>query len=102
MITNKPPALPVRDPEILPSDGIRLLNQQIQRAEHLLTSRPIESDASKLMGTAYKEFSFQGIWEHNSPNVSSVVDIGKYGGFPMNAGAEWWQKPQRKGSSIES
>lgn len=27
----------------------------------------------------------------HSSNVSSVTDVGKYGGFPMEAGDEWWE-----------
>ena len=28
----------------------------------------------------------------NSPNVSSVTDVGKYGAFPMGVGEDWWEK----------
>jgi predicted nucleotide-binding protein len=28
----------------------------------------------------------------NSPNVTTVTSIGRYGSFPMNAGEAWWQK----------
>jgi hypothetical protein len=27
----------------------------------------------------------------HSPNISSVMDVGKYGAFRMNAGEEWWE-----------
>ena len=77
-------------PEISPSDGIRLLNQQIQRAEEILASRPIKSDALSAWELLTKNFLSKAFGNF-SPNVSAVVDIGKYGSFPMNARAEWWE-----------
>ncbi len=96
MPTRKPPVKPaITAPEISSSDGIRLLNQQIQRAEEILASRPIKSDllsswellTSNLLSKAFGYFS---------PNVSAVVDVGKYGSFPMNAGPDWWDDHNAK------
>lgn len=77
-------------PEIAPSDGIRLLNQQIQRAEDLLDSRPIKPDALSSWELLTRNFLSKAFGNF-SPNVSAVVDIGKYGSFPINAGPEWWE-----------
>jgi len=75
-------------PEISPANGVRLLNQQIERGEYLLASRPLEADAVntwELLTANYLSKAFGG----GSPNIRSVVDIGKYGSFPMDASPEW-------------
>ena len=96
MATRKPPAKPVIGaPEISPSDGIRLLHQQIQRAEEILASRPIKPDVLSSWELLTKNFLSKAFGNF-SPNVSAVVDIGKYGSFPMNAGPEWWENHNAK------
>lgn len=96
MVTRKAPPKPlVVAPEIAPSDGIRLLNQQIRRAEELLASRPIKPDALSSWELLTKNFLSRAFGDF-SPNVSAVVDIGKYGSFPMNAGPEWWDERHAK------
>lgn len=96
MATREPPAKPaVGAPEISPADAIRLLNQQIQRAEELLSNRPIKSDALSGWELLTKNFLTKAFGNF-SPNVSAVVDIGKYGSFPMNAGPDWWENHNAK------
>jgi predicted nucleotide-binding protein len=96
MATRKPPARPsVGAPEIGPADAIRLLTQQIQRAEELLANRPIKSDALSAWELLTKNFLTKAFGNF-SPNVSAVVDIGKYGSFPMNAGPDWWENHNAK------
>lgn len=91
--SSKPPLIGA--PEISPEDGIRLLNQQIERAEQLLASRPLASDAVNSWNLLTRNFLTKA-FGNLSPNVSAVVDIGKYGSFPMNAGAEWWEDHNAK------
>lgn len=77
-------------PQIGPKEGIPLLETQIAKGQELLKSRPISSDdyeSWELVTQNYLEKAF-GM---NSPNVSSVADVGKYGAFPMNASEEWWE-----------
>jgi len=96
MATRKKPAPPVIGaPEISPEDGIKLLNQQIERAELLLAARPIAQDAISSWDLLTKNFLSKAFGNF-SPNVSAVVDIGKYGGFPMNASPEWWENHNAK------
>lgn len=96
MATRKPPPKPVVGaPEIAPADAIRLLNQQIQRAEELLSNRPVKSDALSGWELLTKNFLTKAFGNF-SPNVSAVVDIGKYGSFPMNAGPDWWENHNAK------
>lgn len=96
MATRKTPISPtIGSPEVSPSDGIRLLNQQIQRGEDILASRPIKSDALSSWELLTKNFLSKAFGNF-SPNVSAVVDIGKYGSFPMNAGPHWWESHNAK------
>lgn len=96
MATRKTPTPPaIGAPEISPADGIRLLNQQIQRAEELLASRPIASDAVSSWDLLTKNFLSKAFGNF-SPNVSAVVDIGRYSSFPMNAGPDWWENHNAK------
>ncbi|MFO6419511.1 TIR domain-containing protein [Hylemonella sp. W303a] len=96
MATRKPTPKPVVGaPEIAPADAIRLLNQQIQRAEELLSNRPVKSDALSGWELLTKNFLTKAFGNF-SPNVSAVIDIGKYGSFPMNAGPDWWENHNAK------
>lgn len=96
MATRKKPTPPlIGAPEISPEDGINLLNRQILRAEQLLTSRPIAADAISSWDLLTKNFLSKAFGNF-SPNVSAVVDIGRFGGFPMNAGPEWWDNHNAK------
>jgi predicted nucleotide-binding protein len=88
--TRKEPALP-GVPEVDPAAGIRLLEAQVRRARELLASRPLGDDAHGqwlLVTENYLEKAFG----RNSPNVSAVTDVGKYGSFPMNAGEAFWEQ----------
>src|SRR5689334_3852177 len=77
-------------PQVSPDDGIGLLEAQIRSGEQILGQRPISSDAHaswKLVTLNYLEKAFGG----DSPNVTSVMDVGVYGAFPMNAGEAYWE-----------
>ncbi len=83
-------AEPPEEPEVEPEDGIRLLKGQIDKGRELLASRPLSRDAYgqwELLTRNYLEKAFG----RGSPNVGSVMDVGKYGGFPGNAGEQWWE-----------
>jgi hypothetical protein len=96
MATRKNPTPPlIGAPEISLEDGINLLNQQILRAEQLLASRPIAADAISSWDLLTKNFLSKAFGNF-SPNVSAVIDIGRFGGFPMNAGPEWWENHNAK------
>jgi len=85
----KEPEAPGR-PEVDAGTGIRLLEEQLGKGRELLQSRPLSSDSYgqwELVTRNYLEKAFG----RNSPNVSSVTDVGKYGGFPMGAGEDWWE-----------
>jgi len=76
--------------EVPPEKGIDLLKSQIERARALLGSRPLSKNAYsqwELLARNYLEKAFG----RGSPNVSSVMKVGQYGAFPMDAGESWWE-----------
>lgn len=82
-------------PQITPEQGIELLQGQIEKARNLLSSHLFNKDdysSWELLTRNFLEKSF-GV---NSPNVTSVTNVGKYGSFPMNAGEAWWEKHRSK------
>ena len=81
---------PPGEPQVEPEAGIRLLRTQIDKAQALLGARPLSSDAYgqwDLLTRNYLEKAF-GV---DSPNVSSVTNVGMFGSFPMGASAAWWE-----------
>lgn len=78
-------------PSVTPEQGLVLLNKQIASGQSLLTSRPLTSDKYSAWETVTRDF-LSKIFGSLSPNVSSVMNVGKTGGFPMGAGDSWWEK----------
>lgn len=82
-------------PQIPPDQGIQLFHGQIEKARNLLSSRPLKKDdynSWELLTRNFLEKAF-GV---NSPNLTSVTNVGKYGSFPMNAGDDWWENHRAK------
>jgi len=85
----------IEPPQISPAKGIELLGVQVGKGLTLLSSRPFNKDdysSWKLLTKNYLEKAF-GV---NSPNVSSVIDVGKYRSIPINAGEKWWENQRAK------
>jgi predicted nucleotide-binding protein len=81
----------VGPPQVPPLTGARLLSDQIASGEGILTRSPINGDeysSWELLTRNYLEKAFG----RDSPNVTSITHVGKYGSFPMNAGDAWWAK----------
>lgn len=86
-------------PEIPPSKAVELLRKHEQAGAALLSKRPISSDAHStwvMIARNYLEKSFG----QNSPNISSIVDVGRYGAFQMGASDEWWE--QRRADNLKT
>ena len=86
-------------PQISSQQGIQLLRSQIDKARALLASRPLGSDdysAWELLTRNFLEKAFGT----GSPNVSTVTDVGKYGGVPMDAEEDWWEN--HRATSLET
>ena len=76
--------------EVAPQQGIELLLRQIEKGEELFAKRPIQANdysSWELLTRNYLEKAFG----KGSPNVSSIMGIGKYGSFPMSAPESWWE-----------
>jgi predicted nucleotide-binding protein len=70
---------------------LELLATLIEKGGALLAARPLSSDEHgswKVLTRNYLEKAFGT----NSANVASVLDVGRYGSFPMNAGEQWWEQ----------
>jgi hypothetical protein len=91
--TSSPPL--TGPPQVSPGQGIELLTRQIAAAEALMSARPIPRDqysSWELVTRNLLEKAF-GV---NSPNVSSITDVGKYGSFPMEADERWWDEHRHR------
>jgi len=87
-----PPSTP---PRVGPEQGIQLLQRLIEKAKDLLQSRPIGSakeDAWEVVARDYLVRTFGS----DSPNTDSVLDVGKFGSFPRNAGEQYWENHRVK------
>ena len=79
------------DPSVPPNKGVEFLSVLVGKAQELLANRPISSDAKQqweLLARNYLEKAF-GV---NSPNVDSVLDVGRYGIYPLDAPESYWEK----------
>jgi len=82
-------------PQVKPEQGIIFLSKQIAKAKELLQDVNLAKDdysSWELVTRNYLEKAF-GV---NSPNVSSITNVGKYGSFPMNASDDWWENRRKE------
>src|SRR5437870_12862745 len=76
--------------EIGPQQGIDLIQRQIAKGEQILERRPIVKDDYSSWELVTRKI-LEKAFGKNSPNVTSITSVGKYGGFPGNAGEAWWE-----------
>lgn len=81
--------------QVSPSKGIELLNGQIEKAHKMLSSRPLNKDEYSSWELLTRNF-LEKAFDVNSPNVTSVMNVGKYGSFPMNTGDDWRENHRTK------
>lgn len=87
-------------PQVEPAAGLDLLRQSIERGRSLLEERPVDKDAYEAWELLTRNF-LQRAFGENSPNVSAVTDVGKFGSFPMGAGEEWWEPHRAESLSTQ-
>jgi len=73
---------PPNPPSVTPQQGIDLLNKQMQKAKELLANRPISKEQYDAWLTITSDYLTRAFGP-DSPNVSAVLDLGRYGSFPM-------------------
>jgi predicted nucleotide-binding protein len=88
-----------QQPTILPEKAIPLIQAQIDKAKQLLAARPLNRDNHNQWELITRNF-LEKAFGVNSPNVKSVIDIGKAGIFPMGDSEEWWEN--HRASSLNS
>lgn len=86
-IQNTPPPQP---PTVSPKKGIELLTKQIEKGTNLLSSKPIQKDAFKAWESMTQACLEKAFGLH-SPNISKVIDIGKYGFFSMGNSESYYE-----------
>src|SRR5215470_11991075 len=77
-------------PEIGPQQGIDLIQRQIVKGDQMLGRRPIVKDEYSSWELVTRNI-LEKAFGKSSPNVTSITSVGKYGGFPGNAGEAWWE-----------
>ncbi len=95
MVKSKQTAQAPGPPQIPPEQGLELLQGQIEKARNLLSSRPLNKDDYSSWELLTRNF-LEKVFGINSPNVASIMNVGKYGSFPMNAGEDWWERHRSK------
>ncbi|MBI3918831.1 MAG: hypothetical protein HY322_17705 [Betaproteobacteria bacterium] len=85
-------------PSVTPEQGVKLVRTVIDKGRALLNARPITSDKYAAWSTIARDFLTKTIGSL-SPNVSSVMDVGRYGAFAVNAGEEYWE--QNRAENLE-
>lgn len=81
---------PPGPPEVTPQQGIELLQRQLAQGERLLAGRPMPKDDYSSWELVTRNL-LEKAFGQNSPNVTSITGVGKYGAFPMGAGEAWWE-----------
>ncbi|HVZ70745.1 MAG TPA: nucleotide-binding protein [Polyangia bacterium] len=82
-------------PQVSPVQGVELLLRQIASGEALKNAPSLpedDYDSWEMLTRNFLEKAF-GV---NSPNVSSITDVGKYGAFPMGADDSYWEGHRRE------
>jgi predicted nucleotide-binding protein len=78
-----PPSLP-------PERAIELLRRQREKGTALLNKRPLGSDHYDAWETVTADL-LRKAFGSESPNVGSVMDVGRYDSIPMSADEHWWE-----------
>lgn len=88
--TRKQARIEIGQPEITPAKAIALLKRHSEAGGKLLSERPIEEDDYSTWVMLSRNF-LEKAFGKNSPNVTTVTSVGRYGAFPMEAGYAWWE-----------
>lgn len=81
-------AVAVGQPELTPGKSVDLLRKHSSLGLEILSSRPISADKYSvwvLLAGNYLAKAFGS----DSPNIASVVNIGRFGGFAIGTGEAW-------------
>src|SRR5689334_15751116 len=77
-------------PTVPPEKGIELIQRQIEAGNALLNgSLAIDTPTYQSWENVTSSFLEKAFRTH-SPNVTKLTSYGKYGSFPIKAGAAWW------------
>ena len=89
----------VGTPDISPAKAIELLQRHLKSGDNLLAQPRLGGDEYAtwtMLARNYLEKAFG----KNSPNVTSVMSVGRYGAFPMDADEAWWAAHRLDATSL--
>jgi predicted nucleotide-binding protein len=81
-------------PSLQPEQAVQLLTKQRQKAQHLLENCPITSAANQTWETVTRDVLSKAFGPE-SPNIGSVMDVGKYAFWGANSVTERQWEQQR-------
>ena len=88
------------EPPLLgPAQALPLIDKQIAKATDLLAHRPLDQDEYSSWELVTRNI-LEKAFGRNSPNISSVMNEGKYGMFPGNASERWLEN--HRATSLQS
>jgi predicted nucleotide-binding protein len=99
MATRPKKPVEVGQAQVGPDQAAELLRKQVEAGGRLLAERPVDADAYSTWGMLTRNY-LEKAFGANSPNVTAITSVGKYGSFPMNAGNEWWER--HRAESLQS
>lgn len=99
MVRKRSQPEPAGQPEIDPARGIKLLEGQIEKAQTLLKTRPLNPDDCSQWELVTKNY-LEKAFGKNSPNVNSVTDVGKFGFFSMDESE--YERDQRRAEDLQT
>jgi predicted nucleotide-binding protein len=86
-------------PQLGPAQALPLIDKQIAKATDLLADRPLDQDEYSSWELVTRNI-LEKAFGRNSPNISSVMNEGKYGMFPGNASEQWLEN--HRATSLQS
>lgn len=92
---SSPPPPPPIPPSVRPDQGIQLLQKLVEKAKNLLNSQPISSAAEDGWEVIARDHLVRAFGS-DSPNVDSVLDVGRFGSSPRDAGEHYWSAHRAK------
>lgn len=95
MTNRKIQPVPIVPPSLTPKKAITLLNRQIDLGKKLLSGDLVNEDDLDAWESVTKDFLTKSFGSQ-SDHIKEVIDIGKYGSYPMNAPKKYWDDKRRK------
>lgn len=91
---------PIGEPQVEPYQAVKLLTVQIGKGKDILAKRPIDPADYSTWELVTKNI-LEKAFGTNSPNVTRVQSVGKYGSFPGYPDPHWWDNHRAESLSTQ-